>query len=73
MGRPQSISIANSRLQQKCGALDELNSKFFVNDKQNPYTTDESKPFLWIRGRQVRRDGPSFGAASPIAGAILDF
>jgi choline dehydrogenase-like flavoprotein len=40
-------------VQQKCGALDELNSKFFVNDKQNPYTTDEKKPFLWIRGRQV--------------------
>jgi choline dehydrogenase-like flavoprotein len=40
-------------IQQKCGALDELNSKFFVNDKQNPYTTDEKKPFLWIRGRQV--------------------
>src|SRR6266851_3356306 len=40
-------------IQQKCGALDELNSKFFVNDKQNPYTTDESKPFMWIRGRQV--------------------
>src|SRR6266481_6109887 len=40
-------------IQQKCGALDELNSKFFVNDKQNPYTTDEAKPFMWIRGRQV--------------------
>ncbi|HWZ82031.1 MAG TPA: GMC family oxidoreductase [Terriglobales bacterium] len=40
-------------IQQKCNALDELNSKFFVNDKQNPYTTDEKKPFLWIRGRQV--------------------
>src|SRR3989475_3767048 len=40
-------------VQQKCGALDELNSKFFVNDKQNPYTTDEAKPFMWIRGRQV--------------------
>ena len=40
-------------VQQKCNALDELNSKFFVNDNQNPYTTDENKPFLWIRGRQV--------------------
>ena len=34
-------------------ALDEWNSKFFVNDKQNPYTTTDGKPFLWIRGRQV--------------------
>jgi len=40
-------------VQQKCNALDELNSKFFVNDQQNPYTTDEGKPFLWIRGRQI--------------------
>jgi len=40
-------------VQQKCNALDELNSKFFVNDRQNPYTTEEGKPFLWIRGRQV--------------------
>src|SRR3954470_2083908 len=40
-------------IQQTCNALDEVNSKFFVNDKQNPYTTDEKKPFLWIRGRQV--------------------
>ncbi len=40
-------------IQQKCNALDELNSKFFVNDNQNPYTTDEGKPFAWIRGRQV--------------------
>ena len=40
-------------IQQKCSAFDELNSKFFVNDGQNPYTTEEGKPFLWIRGRQV--------------------
>ncbi|MBI3474795.1 MAG: GMC family oxidoreductase [Acidobacteria bacterium] len=40
-------------VQQKCGALDEVNSKFFVNDQQNPYTTAANKPFLWIRGRQV--------------------
>lgn len=40
-------------IQQKCNALDELNSKFFVNDNQNPYTTEEGKPFAWIRGRQV--------------------
>ena len=33
--------------------MDEWNSKFFVNDKQNPYKTEPGKPFLWIRGRQV--------------------
>ena len=27
--------------------------EFFVNDLENPYTTGDDKPFLWIRGRQV--------------------
>jgi choline dehydrogenase-like flavoprotein len=40
-------------VQQTCGGMDEWNSKFFVNDKQNPYTTETGKPFQWIRGRQV--------------------
>ncbi len=40
-------------VQQNCSGMDEWNSKFFVNDKQNPYTTEPGKPFQWIRGRQV--------------------
>ena len=40
-------------IQRACGALDEWNSKFFVNDRENPYSTERDKPFLWIRGRQV--------------------
>jgi len=40
-------------VQQTCNGVDEWNSKFFVNDRENPYTTDPDKPFLWIRGRQV--------------------
>ena len=43
----------NQPIQQKCSALDELSSKFFVNDNENPYVTEADKPFLWIRGRQV--------------------
>ena len=43
----------NQPIQQKCSALDELSSKFFVNDNENPYITEPDKPFLWIRGRQV--------------------
>jgi choline dehydrogenase-like flavoprotein len=43
----------NQPVQETCTGMDEWNSKFFVNDKQNPYTTDPGKPFLWIRGRQV--------------------
>lgn len=44
---------AEQPIQRTCNALGEMNSKFFVNDRQNPYTTEEGKPFLWIRGRQV--------------------
>jgi choline dehydrogenase-like flavoprotein len=40
-------------IQSLCYACDEWSSKFFVSDKQNPYTTDRDKPFRWIRGRQV--------------------
>ena len=37
-------------VQQTCYAFDEATKQFFVNDKENPYTTDPDKPFLWIRG-----------------------
>ena len=40
-------------VQKDCYACDEWSSKFFVNDLENPYTTDASEPFRWIRGRQV--------------------
>ncbi|HEX4424632.1 MAG TPA: GMC family oxidoreductase [Terriglobales bacterium] len=40
-------------IQSKSTGVDEWNSKFFVNDNENPYTSDPDKPFLWIRGRQV--------------------
>lgn len=40
-------------IQRRCYACDEQAHKFFVNDLENPYTTDPDKPFLWIRGRQV--------------------
>jgi len=40
-------------IQSQCYACDEWSAKFFVSDKENPYTTDPDKPFRWIRGRQV--------------------
>lgn len=43
----------NQPIQRQCYACDEMASKFFVNDLENPYTTPEGKPFSWIRGRQV--------------------
>ncbi|MEP7325242.1 MAG: GMC family oxidoreductase, partial [Gemmatimonadota bacterium] len=40
-------------IQKNCYACDELGSKFFVNDRENPYNFDQDKPFHWIRGRHV--------------------
>jgi choline dehydrogenase-like flavoprotein len=40
----------NQYLQSQAGPLNEYNAHFFVNDRENPYTFDEDKPFLWIRG-----------------------
>ncbi len=45
--------LADQQVQRTCTGMDEWNSKFFVNDRENPYTTPPDKPFLWIRGRQV--------------------
>jgi choline dehydrogenase-like flavoprotein len=40
-------------IQRNCYACDEYGSKFFVNDRENPYEFDKAKPFHWIRGRHV--------------------
>ena len=40
-------------IQRNCYACDEWGSKFFVNDRENPYEFDADKPFHWIRGRHV--------------------
>jgi choline dehydrogenase-like flavoprotein len=51
-------------VQQNCSGMDEWNSKFFVNDLENPYSTDPDKPFLWIRGRQVGGRSITWGRQS---------
>ena len=45
--------LKTQAVQRMCYACDEWAQKFFVNDLENPYTTDPGKPFAWIRGRQV--------------------
>ncbi len=45
--------MADQPIQRECYACDEWSSKFFVNDHDNPYTTEPDKPFLFLRGRQV--------------------
>lgn len=40
-------------IQRKCYACDEWSGQFFVDDRDNPYTTAQGTKFDWIRGRQV--------------------
>ncbi|MFQ5790351.1 MAG: GMC oxidoreductase [Acidobacteriota bacterium] len=40
-------------IQKHCYGCDEWASKFFLNDRENPYTYPTEKPFYWIRGRHV--------------------
>lgn len=40
-------------IQRHCYACNEYSGKFFVNDRENPYTFDADRPFYWIRGRHV--------------------
>jgi choline dehydrogenase-like flavoprotein len=54
----------NQPIQSQCYACDEWSSKFFVNDKENPYTTAPGKPFSWIRGRQVGGRSITWGRQS---------
>ncbi len=52
MGDRRSLA-EKQPIQSTCYACDEWSSKFFINDKEHPYTTNPGKPFRWIRGRQV--------------------
>lgn len=40
-------------VQKECYACDELGHRFFVDDLENPYSTEADEPFLFLRGRQV--------------------
>ncbi len=44
---------ASKPIQKDCYACDEWAEKFFIDDRDHPYTHDADKPFRWIRGRQV--------------------
>lgn len=43
----------NQRVQEWHGGYWETNPNLFIDDRENPYSTPEDKPYLWIRGRQV--------------------
>ena len=52
MGRVKS-AIQGQHVQVRCAVFSETTKQFYVNDRQNPYTTAPGKAFVWIRGRQL--------------------
>ena len=40
-------------VQMRCAAYSARTSRFFVDDREHPYTTSADAPFNWFRGRQV--------------------
>jgi len=40
-------------IQSSTGQFNEGTQHFFINDRKNPFTHDEGKPFKWFRGNQV--------------------
>lgn len=40
-------------VQSQCYAFRESTRNFFINDRENPYSTAENAPFVWLRGDQV--------------------
>jgi choline dehydrogenase-like flavoprotein len=52
-------------VQRECYyACDEYSHKFFVSDKENPYTNAPGTKFSWIRGRQVGGKSLTWGRQS---------
>jgi choline dehydrogenase-like flavoprotein len=62
--RDRRSQLADQPIQSRCYACDEWSAKFFINDKEHPYTQSEGKPFWWIRGRQVGGRSITWGRQS---------
>lgn len=54
-------TLKGQPIQARAAFFTERFSRFFVNDRKNPYTTPRGEPFLWIRGRQAGGRLHSFG------------
>lgn len=51
-GRLKS-AIRGQHVQARCSSFSETTRRFYVSDKENPYTTPRGNKFLWFRGRQL--------------------
>ncbi|MEA2375997.1 MAG: hypothetical protein QOD53_2460, partial [Thermoleophilaceae bacterium] len=46
-------ALRGQPVQMRCAAFDARTRRFFVNDRDDPYTTPPGDAFNWFRGRQV--------------------
>ena len=51
--RPRALYEQEYPIQSTSYAFSEANRQFWINDKQDPYATDEGDPFLWKRAGAV--------------------
>ena len=72
LGLVQEEILKDRPIQGTCYACTETNYQWFVNDKENPYSTAEDKPFCWIRQRVLGGRSMSWGRQSYRMGP-LDF
>ncbi len=45
--------LTRQPIQMRCPAFNARTRRFFVDDREHPYTTPAGKPYNWFRGRQV--------------------
>lgn len=51
--RNRRLAETEQFVQKQQGLVQEANAHFFANDKLNPFTHSDNKPFVWIRGHQL--------------------
>ena len=47
------LSQSDYDVQSRCYAFRESTRNFFINDRENPYQTEDDSTFTWVRGDQV--------------------
>jgi choline dehydrogenase-like flavoprotein len=53
LGQRLKSGLSGQAVQARRALFSTQTSPFFVNDRDNPYTTPRGAPYLWIRGRQL--------------------
>ena len=60
----QRRTLTDQPVQSRCAFMSEATAHFFVNDRRNPYSHPDDKPFTWIRGHQLGGRSLTWGRQS---------